>query len=111
VDRAHGIVEQCVACRDDDDIGLDRHARNVTAPATVRPNGWAEFTSACDGSSAALRQDHRVIEIRAMYWDARVIAPSHSNDVTVLVRVTYQSIGALCGDLAEITEAASAALI
>jgi hypothetical protein len=48
-----------------------------------------------------------------MYWDARVIGPSQANDVTVLVRVTYQSIEALCGDLtafAELTEAANALL-
>ena len=45
-----------------------------------------------------------------MYWDARVIAPTQANDVTVLVRVRYQSIEALCGELSELTEAASALL-
>jgi hypothetical protein len=45
-----------------------------------------------------------------MFWDARVIAPSQANDVTVLVRVTYQPIEALCGDLAQLTDAVDALL-
>ncbi|HUQ41147.1 MAG TPA: hypothetical protein VM052_01470 [Candidatus Limnocylindrales bacterium] len=44
------------------------------------------------------------MDIRAMVWDARVIAPSAAHDVTVLVRVTYHGIEALCGDLFDETE-------
>lgn len=47
---------------------------------------------------------YRVMDIRAMVWDARVIAPNDALDVTVIVRVTYHSIEALCGDLFDETE-------
>jgi hypothetical protein len=49
---------------------------------------------------------HRMKDIRAMVWDARVIAPSDALDVTVVMRVTYHSIEALCGALFDETESA-----
>ncbi len=33
-----------------------------------------------------------------MVWQATVIAPSAAADVTVIVRVTYRSLEALCSD-------------
>jgi hypothetical protein len=44
------------------------------------------------------------MDIRAMVWDARVIAPSPDDDVTVVVRVSYQSIEALCGEFFDAVE-------
>ena len=44
-------------------------------------------------------QDPGMDEIRAMAWDAQVIAPTSSEDVTVVMRVTYHTIEAICGDL------------
>jgi hypothetical protein len=46
-------------------------------------------------------------EIRAMVWDARVIEPASSEDVTVVMRVTYHTIEAICGELFDVTESAS----
>jgi hypothetical protein len=45
-----------------------------------------------------------MMEISAMAWDAKVIEPSAAEDVTVLMRVTYHSIEALCGDLFDETD-------
>lgn len=47
---------------------------------------------------------HRMKDIRAMVWDARVIAPSAAMDVTVVMRVTYHSIESICGELFDETE-------
>jgi len=51
--------------------------------------------------------DPRMDEIRAMVWDARVIEPTSSEDVTVVMRVTYHTIEAICGELFDVTESAS----
>jgi hypothetical protein len=59
-----------------------------------------------DGSVIAWRHDHTMIEISAMAWDAKVMEPSAAEDVTVLMRVTYHSIEALCGELFDETESA-----
>jgi hypothetical protein len=59
-----------------------------------------------DGDAAAKPQIHTMMEISAMAWDAKVIEPSAAEDVTVLMRVTYHSIEALCGDLFDETESA-----
>jgi hypothetical protein len=45
-------------------------------------------------------------DIRAMVWDARVIAPTTSDDVTILMRVTYHTLEAICGELFDDTESA-----
>ncbi len=47
-----------------------------------------------------------MMEISAMAWEAKVIEPSAAEDITVLMRVTYHSIEALCGDLFDETESA-----
>ena len=59
-----------------------------------------------DGTASVSRQDHTMMEISAMAWEAEVIEPSAAEDVTVLMRVTYHSIEALCGDLFDETESA-----
>ena len=61
----------------------------------------------CDGAVGVPAEDRGVDEIRAMVWDARVIEPATSEDVTVLLRVTYLSIEAICGELFDVTESAS----
>lgn len=61
-----------------------------------------------DGTAATPRHAHSMMEISAMAWDAKVIEPSAAEDVTVLMRVTYHSIEALCGDLFDETESAEA---
>jgi hypothetical protein len=59
-----------------------------------------------DGDAAAKQHIHTMMEISAMAWDAKVIEPSAAEDVTVLMRVTYHSIEALCGELFHETESA-----
>ena len=59
-----------------------------------------------DGRSIAGPHDHTMMEISAMAWEAKVIEPSAAADVTVLMRVTYHSIEALCGELFDETESA-----
>ena len=59
-----------------------------------------------DGMAAAWPHIHTMMEISAMAWEAKVIEPSAAEDVTVLMRVTYHSIEALCGDLFDETESA-----
>ena len=49
-------------------------------------------------------------DIRAMVWDAHVIAPTLSDDVTVIMRVTYHTLEAICGELFDVTESAPARL-
>ena len=49
-------------------------------------------------------------DIRAMVWDAQVIAPALSEDVTVVMRVTYHTLEAICDELFDVTESASARL-
>jgi hypothetical protein len=61
----------------------------------------------CDGAVDDRAHDFGMDEIRAMVWDARVIEPASSDDVTVLMRVTYHSIEAICGELFDVTESAS----
>ena len=61
-----------------------------------------------DGRELAGPHDHTMMEISAMAWEAKVIEPSAAEDVTVLMRVTYHSIAALCGDLFDETESAQA---
>ena len=61
-----------------------------------------------DGREPARVHDSTMMEISAMAWDAKVIEPSAAEDVTVLMRVTYHSIEALCGDLFDETESAQA---
>ena len=39
-----------------------------------------------------------------MVWDAQVIAPSPAEDVTVVLRVTYQTLEAICDELFDDTE-------
>lgn len=68
------------------------------------------FPFSCDGTATATRHDHPVNDIRAMVWDARVIAPATSEDVTVVMRVTYHTLEAICGELFDDTESASARL-
>ena len=46
------------------------------------------------------------LEIRPMVWDASVTAPSEMDDVTVILRVTYNTLEAICGDLFDVTETA-----
>jgi len=41
-----------------------------------------------------------------MAWEAKVIEPNAAEDVIVLMRVTYHSIEALCGELFDETESA-----
>jgi hypothetical protein len=60
-----------------------------------------------DGVIDVPAHDRGVNEIRAMVWDARVIEPTSSEDVTVVLRVTYHSIEAICGELYDVTESAS----
>jgi hypothetical protein len=49
-------------------------------------------------------------DIRAMVWDARVIEPTASEDVTVVMRVTYHTLEAICGELFDDTVSAPARL-
>ena len=46
------------------------------------------------------------LDIRPMVWDASVIAPSEVGGVTVILRVTYSTLEAICGDLFDVTESA-----
>jgi len=46
------------------------------------------------------------VDIRPMVWDASVIAPSQCDEVTVILRVTYNTLEAICGDLFDVTETA-----
>jgi hypothetical protein len=48
------------------------------------------------------------MDIRAMVWDAQVIAPTTDTDVTVVMRVTYRTLEAICGELFDVTESAPA---
>ena len=45
-------------------------------------------------------------DIRAMVWDAKVMEPTTSEDVTVVMRVTYHSLEAICGEMFDETESA-----
>ena len=60
----------------------------------------------CDGAVELREHDRGVDDIRAMVWDAQVIAPASSDEVTIVMRVTYHTIEAICGEQFDDTESA-----
>jgi hypothetical protein len=44
-------------------------------------------------------KDMQLDDIRPMIWSAQVIAPAADADVTVVMRVTYNTLEQICGSL------------
>jgi len=51
-----------------------------------------------DATRRERAHDRFVLDIRPMAWQATVIAPAANAEVTVILRVTYHSLEALCRD-------------
>ena len=51
------------------------------------------------GNKVHRMKDMQLDDIRPMIWSAQVIAPAADADVTVLMRVTYNTLEQICGSL------------
>ena len=71
-------------------------------------------TTSPHGAMAARSRSRKVpvmdetLDIRPMILDAQVIEPTETEDVTVVMRVTYNSLEAICGALFDNTRSAPA---
>jgi hypothetical protein len=102
VDGARRIVEQGGAGSDECDIELDNgHGGTLT----IRPVGGRGLPCPPDASVAPESQSSRMITAYPLIWSADIVDPLYTvSDVNVLLRVTYNTLEAICRDAFVLTE-------
>jgi hypothetical protein len=107
MDGSRRIVEERITRGDDDDVGFrEGHA----ATLTISPIGGRALPCRSDVAPIAEEQSPRMITAYPLIWSASIIEPlAMQSDVNVLVRVTYNTLEAICRDAFVLTESQAVA--